>query len=479
MAQFDREIVIPRPAYLGGNNWTIKNLNHVTVLFGRNGSGKSKLLRQLRDSNNSDYHYASPERGGDISIDASLVQNELTPGNRANRRQGNFAQTYRQEVFSRIQSLLLKIGNLAGKKKEIRIDLNDVEHLLSTLLPSFRFEITAENPPYIITRVSSEERVNNVNELSTGEAEILSLALDILTISLIWDLEDHRKRVLLLDEPDAHLHPDLQQNFAQFLVELVGKYDVQVIIATHSTTLLSALGYHGRDKTSVIYLSSSHPELLAVPFDRSLQDLSTCLGGHALMGPLFASPLLLVEGDDEFKIWSQVPRYHQTKIAVIPCDGSDEVKRYQKTLEAVFGSIREATDKPVGYALLDGDKTVPQENADRPQKHVKYVRLSCLESENLYLSDEVLAELNTNWEDAKAKIKAESNKYGNKSDLLNGCDAWNRKTTDVKSVIKELELILDPKQLPWTLRVARTIGTKKPEGMLADFLGENVVRALW
>ncbi|GAG33079.1 unnamed protein product, partial [marine sediment metagenome] len=50
---------------------------------------------------------------------------------------------------------------------------------------------------------------------------------------------------LLIDEPDMHLHPDLQQNFAHFIFEVLNKFNIQILVATHSTTLLSALGYYG------------------------------------------------------------------------------------------------------------------------------------------------------------------------------------------------------------------------------------------
>ena len=35
------------------------------------------------------------------------------------------------------------------------------------------------------------------------------------------------------------------------------------------------------------------------------------------MGPLFGVPLLLVEGDDDYRIWNEIPRHHITSFAVI------------------------------------------------------------------------------------------------------------------------------------------------------------------
>ena len=148
--------------------------------------------------------------------------------------------------------------------------------------------------------------------------------------------------LLLIDEPDAHIHPDLGVRFADFLVKVTARFKLQVVVATHSTSLLAALGQSGLQSASVIYLDQTKPNFVATPFSKEIKELSVCLGGHALMGPLFGVPLLLVEGDDDYKIWSQVPRYHVTSFSVIPTNG-DEIKQYQRSLETIFSALREGT----------------------------------------------------------------------------------------------------------------------------------------
>ncbi len=66
---------------------------------------------------------------------------------------------------------------------------------------------------------------------------------------------------LLLDEPDAHLHPSLQDQLIESLDEIVAKTGKQVLIATHSTDILRSathsqiLHFH---KTSVKYLADDN-----------------------------------------------------------------------------------------------------------------------------------------------------------------------------------------------------------------------------
>jgi len=240
---------------------------------------------------------------------------------------------------------------------------------------------------------------------------------------------------------------------------------------------LAAIGQFGGSKTGVVYVDRISSVFKARRFDAILKELAACLGGHALMGPLFGVPLLLVEGDDDYRIWSQVPRHHKTSFAVIPSNG-DEIYEYQRVLEKIFGSLR-APSKPAGFALLDGDKNSPQPNPRSPQDHVQFVNLRCREAENLFLTDEVLGMVGTSWSRASATILKESSQYGNKASKLASVQSWNRQSEDLKDVINEINKIVDSKNVHWTLWVGRCIGRNKPSGQLADFLGPALIAALW
>src|SRR5437867_7493256 len=131
------------------------------------------------------------------------------------------------------------------------------------------------------------------------------------------------------------------------------------------------------------------------------------------MGPLFGAPLLLFDEDDDYRIWSQVPRHHQINLAVIPC-GGDEIKKYQDTLEKILSSLCDKNEDPLGYALVDGDKEPPQANEHHPQDFIRFLKLKCHESENLYLTDTVLQPLDHTWDSARAALKAQAANHGNK-----------------------------------------------------------------
>lgn len=486
MAKHYDKLSPDRPAWLGGGQWIIPNLREVTILFGKNNSGKSVLLRTLQGENRQERHYTSPERAGNIVYDQGVMQRELDESQRGSQRTGNQAARFRQESISRIATLMMKIGAEAGRgratspTRSVSPIFDSIEDSVSTLLPNFKFSVTEQQPFFSLMRIEDEftkEILTQPNQLSSGEAEILTLALDLLTICNIWQLENRRQQLLLIDEPDTHLHPDFQIRLARFLIDLVNNFDAQLLIATHSTTLLASLGHYGRKRVGVVNLNNTQAEQKVIEFDETMRELATCLGGHALMGPLFGAPLLPVEGDDDYRIWSQVPRHpgYRHLFAAIPCDG-EEIYKYQETLESLFESLRERGQRPAGYALLDGDKNIP---SHCPQEHVRFLRLECKESENLYLVDEVLNKLGLTWAEAQERIIANAESYGEHAAILKACGNWDRRQDDIKKVINSIADILDPKKLHWTERVGKTLGSRTPLGQLSEFLGSDVVTALW
>lgn len=472
------EISIPRIVELGEGTWELSNLSEVTVLFGKNGSGKSVLLRAWRDMSETNIHYVTPERTGEMDFQPQYLQHELTASGRRSVSSKNYIPEYRRRIIGRIQSYFLTRGDYRGDGSA-PAPPEEIELFINSLVTDFIIELVAAAvPPYKLYRNESGTQIVNVDQLSSGEAQLVTIALDMLTIVAIWEIQSQGERILLIDEPDAHIHPDLQTRFADFIFRIAERFELQVAIATHSTSLLASLGQFGGEKTTAIYLTRNQYEYQAQEFTSIHKELAACLGGNILMGTLFGAPILLVEGDDDYRIWSQIPRHHVTNFSVIPSSG-DEIMRYQKVLESIFASLRDDHEQPCGYALLDGDKALPQPQPGNQQLHIRFVRLICHEAENLYLSDEVLTELGTDWENASELIVERAKEFGEREEFLASAKSWNRQDDDIKSVIEQLALILDTKPIHWTVRVGRVLGRTKPQGQIADFLGVAVIEALW
>jgi len=65
-------------------------------------------------------------------------------------------------------------------------------------------------------------------------------------IQILSYINVYNPKVLILDEPDAHLHPNNQRKLAMLIKELVAERNLQVILSTHSRHLLDA--FSGQSK---------------------------------------------------------------------------------------------------------------------------------------------------------------------------------------------------------------------------------------
>jgi hypothetical protein len=348
--------------------------------------------------------------------------------------------------------------------------------MLEYLLPEFNIVLRGKDPPYELTRNKTGESIQSITNLSSGEIQILTLGIDIITAAAIWELECQEDNWLLIDEPDPHLHTDMQIRLAEFIAKVADRFKCNVVIATHSTSLLAAIVFFAGDNLALFLANPNDSNWRGVPWSKYHHTCARALGGHLLLGTLFSVPILLVEGDDDYQIWSQIPRNYKFEFSVLPCNG-DEIRQHQKALEGFFSAISDPKLK--GFALLDGDKALPSSTPNNPQNYIKFVKLACRESENLYLTDDVLADMKLTWSEAQQKIRSESSEYGEKEKLLISLADGDRKNHDIKPVITQLIQILDPKNVHWTLRVGNNLGKGNFTENMKDFLGEQVIRYIF
>ena len=77
----------------------------------------------------------------------------------------------------------------------------------------------------------------HVNNLATG-SKMFFIIKKLLLNGLI-----NENAVLVLDEPESHLHPEWINKFAEILVVLIKDVKVNILLTTHSPNLMLALDY--------------------------------------------------------------------------------------------------------------------------------------------------------------------------------------------------------------------------------------------
>ncbi|MDO4804315.1 MAG: AAA family ATPase [Lachnospiraceae bacterium] len=80
--------------------------------------------------------------------------------------------------------------------------------------------------------------------------DLVSLSTGIKSFAilrkLLKDGKIEENGILVIDEPEVHLHPAWQMKYAEILVMLQKEYGLNIIIATHSFDFLNALMYYSK-----------------------------------------------------------------------------------------------------------------------------------------------------------------------------------------------------------------------------------------
>jgi energy-coupling factor transporter ATP-binding protein EcfA2 len=126
-------------------------------------------------------------------------------------------------------------------------------------------ETTLLQPYQITFKDKTSGATVKAADLSSGEKVLLQLVLWLYSSNNTKGFP----KLLLLDEPDAHLHPSMTRQFLDVISEvLVGKYGVTVIITTHSpsTVALAPDGatFQMERGNTVISQVSSKPDIINV-----------------------------------------------------------------------------------------------------------------------------------------------------------------------------------------------------------------------
>lgn len=275
----------------------MRGLKQVVALFGKNGSGKSRLLKQLkneidskiRELDNKKHKYYTPFNSNDeqnnMSFDEmkskiledieynegdsiiSITGRGITIASHENMNDDEYRSgglnLYNNPDFETVKKNCAKFikslcksemaqvyhENVSGKKKyEVHDDVVLRNIKLFKLLQEVVKKIMDKDLSYATDEhltpiVKLDGRVLVSNELSDGERELLAYCT-YLVLQQQDDVKNKtlslKGKVLLLDELELFLHPKAQIDLIKGLRDLVGE-NGQIWIATHSLAILSIL----------------------------------------------------------------------------------------------------------------------------------------------------------------------------------------------------------------------------------------------
>jgi putative ATP-dependent endonuclease of the OLD family len=192
------------------------------------------------------------------------------------------------------------------------------------------------------------EQPRSLEELGTGEHQILALSF-----AYAFATTFHRGMVLIIEEPEAHLHPLAQQWLASRVRQMC-EGGLQIVLTTHSPHFISILGLEGialvrkgASGTTVAQLNRAelvgHCVASGVPSARitpeNVLPFYTAVATPQILEGFFAKVVVLVEGPSEALA---LPAYltrckvvpSRDGVAVIPVGGKGNLGKWHRLFTA-------------------------------------------------------------------------------------------------------------------------------------------------
>lgn len=249
-----------------------------------------------------------------------------------------------------------------------------------------------------------------------------------------------------------------------------------MVIATHSTAIIAALGDFPQARVGFMQKNATSVQLREIT--SVVKDILPIFGAHPLSSVFNDNPILLVEGDDEERIWQQVVRSSKGEVRLWPCPvgGVGNLPAYERTVNDIATAIY---DTPTAYSLRDKDESTTE--LDDTGVVVR-TRLNCRSSENLLLTNDILRIRNTNWDAFKSKIDHWINSNSGHPHHVWMVDFqkkdYDRRNADIKKIRNILIALLGITR-SWEAVIGQAIAseplTHDPHS-LGDYLGPKMLR---
>ena len=258
--------------------------------------------------------------------------------------------------------------------------------MLQKLFPSYMFTDHNEDvPSNLFVKLPSGD-VIPFGDLSSGEKEVFF----VLSFFLRHDV---RNAVIVIDEPEMHLHPE----FARLLLQTMQgvRPGNQIWLATHNTQIIDEAG---RDR--VIYLArdlETRKSVVTFGTDEAeaMRQLKNMFGYSGYVG--IAKSVVFLEGIDsssDRKMFSSLFPMSRGRVKLVPCGSSENLTRINaailQIMESNFGWME-------FYLIRDRDFL----SSDAIQKYLnhssgKIYVLDRYHIENYLLDEDIIAKVQTN-----------------------------------------------------------------------------------
>jgi predicted ATPase len=208
-----------------------------------------KIINNSIKNSGEPVFYTSPYKKA-LFIDNPFVLDEINPVRRF----------IRNSLLVNTESIL-NPHNIVSHNQKLRYILRDTNQpsifeqtLINDNFRKVKQDIDSIIPGTFEFSSSGDFYIQNGNKLRVSNLATGSKMFSIIKILLEKGYLG-KETILILDEPEAHLHPSWQNRFAEMIVLLVKELDVNIVLTTHSSNFVLALDAYMRkydieDKTN-------------------------------------------------------------------------------------------------------------------------------------------------------------------------------------------------------------------------------------
>nr|WP_280953251.1 TOPRIM nucleotidyl transferase/hydrolase domain-containing protein [Rhizobium sp. L43] len=186
---------------------------------------------------------------------------------------------------------------------------------------SFEFYDTRRNKP-----------IGDINSLSAGQKAIIHLVLEA------YGRGELKGGVVIIDEPEIHLHYQFQHEYLQVLRELNRTQNCQYILVTHSESLINSSTISSVRRFALD--ANGHTSIFSPTLSADEKSLIRILDNSRSTYAFFSKKVVLVEGDtDRYFFRALLQERHrllEQEIAVLHVGGKRELPKWH-SLFSSFG----------------------------------------------------------------------------------------------------------------------------------------------
>jgi energy-coupling factor transporter ATP-binding protein EcfA2 len=275
------------------------------------------------------------------------------------------------------RALDLQASGQTSMALDFRDPLEKFYEAFTKLLPGRELESFDEKSQAIRYRVG--DAVLPLTSLSSGEKEVVTIVFDFL-------LRDPHDCIIVFDEPELHLHPELSYRLLRTLRD-VGERN-QFLFSTHSPDIITASLDH-----SVVFVAPPSPTRPNQAVQLREDDEATRvlhMIGQSIGVVSLGKKIVLIEGTKsslDRQTFGSIVGSEFPELVLVPVGGKEEIGSFIKAFETVLNKTVWGVEF---FMLCDGDTSAGQ-TLSRESPRLRL--LPRYHIENYFLNEHVLADV--------------------------------------------------------------------------------------